>query len=278
MITINENNIIYIPYDHERINKEFEYFLNSDGKENGISTYNFIIKYYQQDMFYKKELELLQNPKIFEKIVLNRIKYLGKSFENLTSEDILQGFKRSGLYYGYGHFNPLWIKWFYQKYNIKTCYDPCGGWGHRILGSLDLDLYIYNDLSKTVYKNVNKIVHDFELECIIKTYNNDAKEFIPTEDFEAMYTCPPYFNLEHYECGDFENIDEYYNFIDKLFDVFYYKNTCKIFGLMIREDLLQEKYKNKCFENFCLDIKRAQHISKGGNHINKEYVYIFKKK
>ena len=277
MITIDENNVVYIPYDDERMNREFFYFLEAKGKSHGISKYNFIIKYYQQDVFYKAELELLQNSEIFEKIVLNRIKYLSKSVDELTSEDILQGFKRSGIHYGYGHFNPLWIKWFYQRYNIKTCYDPCGGWGHRILGSLDLDLYIYNDLSPTVYKNVNRIIHDFKLECITKTYNNDARTFIPIEDFEAMYTCPPYYNLEHYECGDFADMNDYNNFIDSLFNVFYSKESCKIFGLMIREDLLPDKYKNKCSESFCLDVNRSKHISKGGKHIKQEYVYIFKK-
>lgn len=275
MITIDENNNLFIPYDEERLNKEFKYFLETKGKINGISKYNFIIKFFQQNIFYKKEIELCQNNNIFNKIVNNRIKYLNKSLNNLTSEDILQGFKRSGMYYGYGHFNPLWIKWFYEKYNIKTCYDPCGGWGHRLLGSLDLDLYIYNDLSSTTFNNVNRIINHFELECITKTYNEDCRNFIPTENFEAMFTCPPYFNLEHYECGDFNTIEEYNEFIDQLFDVFYQKQSCKYFGLIIREDLLENKWKEKIYEKYLLNINRSFHISKGGKHKLQEYLYIF---
>ena len=277
MITIDNDNNIVIPFDEKRINYEFSYFLDKHGKLGGINKYNFIIKFFQQNIFYKKELELCNNEKIFNKIINNRIKYLNKSIDELTSEDILQGFKRSGIYYGYGHFNPLLIKWFYERYNIKSCYDPCGGWGHRLLGSLDLDLYIYNDLSKTTFDNINQMIKYFNLECITKTYNNDASKFIPNDYFEAMFTCPPYFNLEHYECGDFESIEDYYKFINSLFDIFYKKETCKIFGLVIREDLLEDKWKEKSNEQILLDINRSAHISKGGKHKLKEYIYIFKK-
>ena len=277
MITVDNNDNLVIPYNEERLNREFKYFLDAKGKIKGISKYNFIIKYFQQNIFYKKEIELCQNEEILAKIVLNRIKYLNKQIEDLTSEDILQGFKRSGMHYGYGHFNPLWIKWFYEKYNIKTCYDPCGGWGHRLLGSLDLDLYIYNDLSKTTFDNVNRMIGYFELECITKTYNNDASNFIPSENFESMFTCPPYFNIEHYECGDFDTIEDYNKFIDSLFEVFNKKDTCKIFGLVIREDLLEDKWKEKAIEKYLLEINRSAHISKGGQHKLQEYLYIFKK-
>ena len=277
MITIDQDNNIFIPFDEERINKEFFYFLNNPGKQSGITTKNFIIKFFQQDIFYKNEKELCKDENILMKIINNRMQYLNKSLEELTSEDILQGFKRSGMFYGYGHFNPFWVKWFYEKYNVKTCYDPCGGWGHRLLGSMDLDLYIYNDLSTSTYNNVNEMINYFKLECITKTYNNDASNFIPEEDFEAMYTCPPYFNLEQYECGDFNDINAYNQFIDSLFNVFYNKQTCKIFGLVIREDFLEDKWKEKCTEKFYIKQQRCNHISKGGEHNKKEILYIFKK-
>jgi hypothetical protein len=186
--------------------------------------------------------------------------------------DILNGFKRSGIYYGYSHFNPLWFKWFITEYNIKTCYDPCGGWGHRLLGSTDLDLYIYNDLSTSTYNNVNRIIEYFNIHNTV-TYNNDAKTFIPTEQFEAMFTCPPYFNVEEYECGAFNNIEEYYSLIDGIFDIFYRSNNCKIFGLVIREDMLQDKYKYRY--RFNLNVINQSHLTKYKQY--KEYLYVFMK-
>ena len=64
-------------------------------------------------------------------------------------------------------------------------------------------------------------------------------------------------------------------FIDNLFDIFYNKNSCKIFGLVIREDLLPEKYTYN--EKFEISNKKSAHLTKSTIHNNKEYLYIFKK-
>jgi hypothetical protein len=69
-----------------------------------------------------------------------------------------------------------------------------------------------------------------------------------------MFTCPPYYNIEEYECDSFESIEKYYEFIDSLFNIFYKCSNCNIFGLVIREDLLQDKWKNCSF--FPTDIDR----------------------
>ena len=168
------------------------------------------------------------------------------------------------------------FKFFINKYKIKRCYDPTGGWGHRLLGSSDLVLYIYNDLSKTIYNNVKHIAKDLKINNTI-FYNNDANNFVPNYEFDAMFTCPPYYNLETYECDAFNTIEEYNQFIDNLFNVFYDKKSCIIFGLVIREDLLDDKYKNQCVESFEINNKKSKHLTLGTKHNKKEYLYIFKK-
>ena len=220
--------------------------------------------------------DYFSNNEIKEKLINNRCKYLNKKLEDLTNSDLLLGFKRSGIYYGYSHFNPLIFKFFINKYKIKRCYDPTGGWGHRLLGSSDLDLYIYNDLSKTIYNNVKHISKDLKINNTI-FYNNDANNFVPNYEFDAMFTCPPYYNLETYECDAFNTIEEYNQFIDNLFNVFYDKKSCIIFGLVIREDLLDDKYKNQCVELFEINNKKSKHLTLGTKHNKKEYLYIFEK-
>ena len=267
---------LYIHYDWKRIKKEFRYYQEKEGNLSGSTSFNYIIKYYQQNTFYKKENELISNSLIREKIIANRCKYLNKSRMELTTDDLLLGFKRSGLYVGYSHFNPLIFKYFIEKYDIKKCYDPCGGWGHRLLGACNLEKYIYNDLSQSTYNNVKRIIHDLKIKNVV-AYNNDARNFIPNENFDAMFTCPPYYNLESYECGDFESYEEYEKFIESLFNVFYSKESCKIFGIVIREDYLNEKFKNKCIESFTINNKNSKHLTSTTNHINKEKLYIFRK-
>lgn len=266
---------LYIDYNKDHIKNEYNYYLNESGKLSKHYTNSYIVKYFQQDILYKKEFDLWDNYIIRKKLIDNRIKYLDKQVNEISNMEFIDGFKRSMIYYGYSHFNPLWFKWFIERYDIKRCYDPCGGWGHRLLGSGKLDLYIYNDLSHTVYDNINKMIDYLNIKNCI-TYNNDANNFIPTEDFDSMFTCPPYYNLEHYECGDFKSIDEYNKFTDNLFNCFYNKPNCKIFGLVIREDLLEDKWKDKSVDSFLVNNRKAHHIVKKQKN-NNEYLYIFAK-
>ena len=269
-------NNLFLNISDNQLFSEFKYYQNSIGKISSPNNKNYIVKYFQQDEFFKTEKILFQNKDIRDKLINNRMKYLNKNYDQLTVEDILYGFKRSGLYYGYSHFNPLTFKWFINNYNCKICFDPCGGWGHRLLGSNNLDLYIYNDLSTSIYNNVNNIINFFNIRNV-KTYNKDAYDFMPEENYDSMFTCPPYYNLEHYECGDFETYDDFLLLIDCLFYAFYYKESCKYFGLVIREDLLDNYYKSLASEIYLIKNKASKHIVKSINHHNNEYLYIFKK-
>lgn len=267
---------LFLNISNNKLFSEFKYYQNSIGKISSPNNKNYIVKYFQQDEFFKTEKILFQNKDIRDKLINNRMKYLNKNYDQLTVEDILYGFKRSGLYYGYSHFNPLTFKWFINNYNCKICFDPCGGWGHRLLGSNNLDLYIYNDLSTSIYNNVNNIIDFFNIRNV-KTYNKDAYDFIPEENYDSMFTCPPYYNLEHYECGDFETYDDFLLLIDCLFYAFYYKESCKYFGLVIREDLLDNDYKSLASEIYLIKNKASKHIVKSINHHNNEYLYVFDK-
>ena len=263
------NFILTTPLKDKLLKNEFNYYKTTDGNLEFVSRTN-IIKYFQQDVFFKTEKELFINEKLRNKLIENRKQYLHKN--KFTVNELLNGFKISGIHYGYSHFNPLWFKWFIEKYDVKRCYDPCGGWGHRLLGSSDLDLYIYNDLSKQTKENVDRIISYFNIQNTV-TYCEDARTFRPKEKFDSMFTCPPYYNLEHYECGDFENLEEYYKFIDSLFECFY-KSNAHVFGLVIREDCLEDKWKHKANDKYELKVNKS-HLIKTKKY--KEYLYIFRK-
>ena len=276
LIDINKINIpvLHLNYNINLFNSELQYYNNSNGNYNITYKNSDIIKYYQQDVFYKNEKELWNDNNIKGKLIHNRTSYLHKSINELTVEDILSGFKISGIYYGYSSFNPLWFKKFIEDNNIKICYDPCGGWGHRLLGSQLLEKYIYNDLSIDTYNNVNKIIQDLNIQNTI-TYNNDATVFIPGENYDAIFTCPPYHNIEEYSCGKFNSIDDYNKLIDNIFNCFYNKESCQILGIVIREDLLPNKFSNYT-NKICLSRKSSSHLNKG-NKLYKEYLFIYNK-
>lgn len=259
-------------YHNNELQKEFNYYKTKIPEKYSLfNKYNKIINFFQQNILYKQEKELWNNIDIRDKLIKNRIKYLNKSFSELTTYDILSGFKKSGIYYGYSRFNPLIIKKFHIDYNTKICYDPCGGWGDRLLGSLNIQKYIYNDLSPSIKSNIDDIINYFDIVNTV-TYNKDACVFIPNEQFDTMFTCPPYFNTEKYECDSFDSIEAFQDFIDMLFNIFYNKDTCKTFGMVIREDLM---HKNNYIQKFLLKTNKS-HLAKTNKKIN-EYLYIFQK-
>lgn len=276
MINCN-NSVLHLELDERKLNEDFKFFNCKDVSclENPPSNQfvsNYIIRYFQQDQFYKAEKSIWASSRdIREMLIANRCMYLNKNQAQLTASDILASFKISGLHYGYSHFNPLVFKWFNCKYNAKICYDPCGGWGHRLLGSMNLEKYIYNDLSISTKQNVDKIIEYFKMKNAV-TYSNDAKVFLPSEDFDAMFTCPPYFNLELYECGEFKDEEDFHSFIDKLFEVFEKKSTCKTFGLVIREDML---FQHTSYQESYIINDAVTHLSKRKKQ--KEKLFIFRK-
>ena len=254
--------------DPQLLMDEFEWYLNATGKCNLIQNRNKIVQCFQQDVYYKKEKELWLVPSVRNKLINNRCKYLKKSEDELTTFDLLTGFKRSGIYYGYSGFNPLLCKWFYDRYHIKTSYDPCGGWGHRLLGSLDLDLYIYNDISTQAYKGVNDIIDYFEIPNTT-TYNRDCRNFIPDEDFECVFTCPPYYNQEVYETGPFRDETEYNALLDSIFKIWETK-SCRILGI-VNQDRWMTNYVNFT-EKIRLPKNSSHHL---GGKSSDEYLYIY---
>jgi len=259
-------NGLKINFSNEELNEEFVYLKNVSGDINSLPNNNKIIKYFQQELIYKNENELYKtNPIVRRKLIENRIKYLNKKECNLSNRELLSGFKISGLYNGYSFFSSLWFKYFIKKFNIKSVYDPTGGWGHRLLGSLNLDLYIYNDISEKTFLNVKKIKETFNLKhCVM--YNKNMINFIPEEEFEAIFTCPPYDDLEEYEIKtSFKEI------MNNLFKVFEEKK-CKIMGIVLKEN----------FEEFLiLKYYEKIEINSRKNHFNtkkiKEYLYVFKR-
>ena len=133
---------------------------------------------------------------------------------------------------------------------------------------MDLDLYIYNDLSISTYKGVNNIKQYFDMFNVV-TYNEDARYFQPKEKFEAIFTCPPYYNLERYECGEFKSFDEYKELIDSIYNI-YQESDCRVLGLVLREDLLcgHDDYTEKS-----LLTNSGSHLSRSHNY--DEYLFVW---
>lgn len=262
------NNELILQYTHDELLNEFLSFQSSPGNLNMYSTHNKIVNYFQQEYMFRNERMLWEDKNIRNKLIENRKKYLGEN-TYLSPSILLNGFKISGIYHGYSGFNPLLLKWFCQNYDLinKSLYDPCGGWGHRILGSGLLKQYIYNDISPTIYRGVYNIVKYFDIPNAV-LYNNDCIQWTPQEEFDAIFTCPPYYNIEQYESPGFSTKEEFNNFLNRIIDI-----PCGVKGIVMKESLMKESLMNRT------DYKEKITLNKYKSHLCKskteECLYIW---
>ena len=175
-----------------------------------------IVKDAQRKVFYKRELELWnKNPLRHGKwgtvqafLYANRYKYLNKLPHELTDRMLLRAFRISGLYMGYTSFNSSLMRQVIEKYNVKSVYDPCAGWGERMMtcGKLGVS-YEGCDINSELfdgYKKLYGLIDGFKPVL----HNNDSANQLVTGDADAIITCPPYKNIEVYSENGAENLSD----------------------------------------------------------------------
>lgn len=178
-----------------------------------------IVKYYQQDVFYAREKALWnQNPEfrgmplqLF--LYINRQKYLGKILDELSDAELLRGFGISGVLRSYTAFHTVPMQHVIDVYNIKSVLDPCAGWGERMLCChINQIPYQGYDVNLALQGGYDKLRADFNIQnCNI--IFGDAARAVVSGTYDAVITCPPYFDTEIYSENGAENLS-YDKFLD----------------------------------------------------------------
>jgi len=208
-------------YTEQQLQRELNMYKISDGTYDATPRNNKIVLNFQPH-FYHNERRLWQHLEIRDKLIANRKKYLNKN--EFTNAEILRGFKISGICSGFSHFSPLWLRKFIQQYNIKDVYDPCGGWGHRILGALNIN-YHYNDAWEASCIGAEKIINFCNAHHSVS--NNDCTKIYTKND--ACFTCPPYYNIEQYSKKKFRDTNDYQEFLNCMIG----NSVANIWGVVI---------------------------------------------
>lgn len=260
-------------YTDNELKKEYKTISNLTSKYFNRMEFNKNILHFQQH-FYEKEIDLLNsNPEIFNNVLENRKKYLNS--EHITIPQLIRGLKISGIYYGFSHFSYRVMKQFIQDYKPTTIYDPCGGWGHRLLASGDLP-YIYNDLWGKSVEGVNNMIkfHNLQHKTV---YNEDCRFFSPNEQYDTVFTCPPYYNTEIYNDHPYNTLEEYYEFLTLLIDKSV-RNSVHTFGMVINEtygDKVSQLLRNKGFEVNVIKLeKQIHHFSRSNQAFSSEILLV----
>lgn len=280
-------------YSDEELLREWQLIKDGNYGYESRSSWNKLIRTFQFYELYKNELELWHKNDLYHGLPLrswlyaNRKKYIGKGYGELTQAEILRAFKITGIHIGYSFHSPFYIKQFIKDYNIKSIYDPCGGWGHRMLGAAAADCkYIYNDINTNTALNCTNMAKFLQLSNV-SFHNNDSSDFTPSEDYEAVFTCPPYHNVEIYSKDGAETFD-YQHFLAwwhcTIVDSCIMKDSCKYFAFVINRT-----YKDDMVQ-YCLDEGLVQlddillgstnaksHLNSNATMSKEERLLIFKK-
>ena len=259
-----------LAYPETILQREFKNISKQKGDFSRNPNQNKIIEHFQPH-FYRRERELWNNPKIREKLVANREKYKFKPKEELTNKELLQGFKISGIHIGYSFFSPFWIKAFIDKYNIDSIYDPCMGWGHRLLGAKNIT-YIGNDVSIETYQGNKSISKYFNMKDKY-FYNNPAEDFIPDHKYDAVFTCPPYYDTEIYDSDQTSSVKfkEYSSWLNVWWRKVVQNSLAgnpKYFSFVINNKY-KEDMKQVCLEEGLTSLEEVPISSNAKNHFQR---------
>lgn len=244
----------------EELLNEYKAIKKSPGRINASPTHNKIVRHFQPHYLANQNITY-QNPYLRRKLIQNRMKYKYKAEHELTTSELISGCRISNICETYSNFSPLWFKYFIEKYNVKSVYDPFGGWGHRMLGSHNLDSYIYNDISPSTFQGAVEIVDFLNLKNV-ELHNCDAINFKPLTDYKAVFTCPPYDNLETYEIPvkNFEELmDKGLNCGDKLYGI-----------------IIPEKFENLLNIGILLEKTPVNTAKSHFGKLNFEYLYVYR--
>lgn len=172
-----------------------------------------IARYYQFDVFYRREIEQWHENRRFRETTLqvylyhNRLKYIEKTPTELSDLELARGFRIAGILKGYTGFNVTLMDKVLDKYTgIRSVYDPCAGWGERMLCCHNRGISYHGvDVNAALEPGYKAMMADFGmLGCDIVFA--DSGNLVPPADASAVITCPPYGDTEIYSDSGAEKL------------------------------------------------------------------------
>lgn len=140
------------------------------------------------------------------RLYVNRYKYLGKLPYDLSDIEILRGLSISGLYRGYSVFDNTGMVNLIKRYDVTSIYDPCAGWGERLLTSGLLGVkYQGCDINAKLFDGYDSLINHYHLQDCQMHLGDSSMYDMRQHNHDCVFTCPPYESVEHYTTVGAEN-------------------------------------------------------------------------
>lgn len=274
-------------FSKTELENSYKSICKSTPKYTNISRNNEIVNEYCYKQIYKDNLSKLKDEQILMNYLINRIKYAnnyGESCGYITQMDLIRDFNKSNITITGFTMHPINnIRKFIIDYNIKSIADPFAGWGHRMIGAYSMNCnYIGCDINTIQCQNLTGIKQFLNTQNslfrpTIQIINKDSSTVdVSTYNYDAIFTCPPYWNTEIYTDKGVENLD-YKHYRMKLKEILLHWITpnVKVIGIQFTE-----KYED-CIDELGFKYEKIT-LNQGVHHFNKtnkkfnECIYIIK--
>lgn len=270
-------------FTEQELIKCFNKIKNENSKYTNISRNNEIVDNFCYKELYKNVFNYFKTEKIYSYLV-NRIKYAndyGYGCHVISELKLLKDFNKQGSSVATYTMHPISnIRKFIIDNDIKCIADPFAGWGHRMIGANSLGVtYIGCDINRNQYKNlisIKSFLADINTSNINLLNEDSINVDTLNYKYDAIFTCPPYWNTEIYTEEGIENLD-YTNYKAKLVAIIrkWITPSVKVVGIQLNEkfeDIISEISKD--YEKIILN-QGTHHFNKD-NKNNYEAIYIIK--
>lgn len=171
-------------------------------------------KWYHFDEFFKRELRMWEENGMVRRMNLrmflyaNRLKYEELNPYNVTDRVLINAMRISGLLRGYSSFDTTLMTRVLKKYDIKSVYDPCAGWGERMLAChVNNVSYAGVDINEGLRSGYEQMIEDLSIQNVDMCWADSSDVNVSDVDVDAVITCPPYGNTEIYTDKGAENLN-----------------------------------------------------------------------
>jgi hypothetical protein len=111
-------------------------------------------------------------------------------------------------------YSPIMTKRLLETLNCRTIFDPCIGWGGRMLGTTALgsSYYVGCEPCARTFSGLQAMCSKFNLDPQVELYNEpveDVLERLTGNTYDACLTSPPYYNLEVYSQEESQSVKRY---------------------------------------------------------------------
>lgn len=238
--------------------------------KNGSKTVIKIARQFMYPVIYEREIKMWNTNEFINKkgyiqpfLFANRLKYINKLPDQLTDLEIIRGLSYSGQVRAYTAFDNTLMKRFIEKYKPTSIFDPCAGWGERLLTAACYNVpYKGQDINQKLKEPYQRLIDNYNLtDQSIKIVDSSKTK----NEADCLFTCPPYFDTEIYTENGAENLNE--NDFLKWWDTIINNSDVNIVAFQINQ-----KYKDVLTDVVIqneYELVEEMKLNKQASHLNK---------